>query len=79
MVTASIIKFIRVFPVPVTALSHTTETDINNIPVVTIRKTGIASSIKLLDSLKNDNNSPANTLNNTNIPMAAYKLSFMIR
>ena len=49
MVTASMMRFFLVLPVPVTALSHTTEIDMSSIPVVTMRNTGMASAIKLSD------------------------------
>ena len=79
MVTASIIRFMRVLPVPVTAFNHTTETDINNIPVVTIRNTGTAASTNSFDKRNTDSNSCANTLNNTNMNKAETRLSVIMR
>ena len=78
MVTASIMRFILVLPVPVTALSHTTEIDMSSIPVVTMRNTGMASAIKLSDKRNTESSSPANTLNRINMITAELKLSFMI-
>ena len=46
MATISIRRFIRVLPVPVTALSQTVATDIQSTPILTMRITGIASAVK---------------------------------
>jgi hypothetical protein len=57
IVIASIIRFILVFPVPVTLFRQIVATDIIRMAIETTRKTGIAASRYAISSLKSNNNS----------------------